>query len=334
MAVYTQLAQHALSDYLHHHELGALRDYSGIATGIVNTNYFVHTDRGEYVLTLFEASDIDALPFVLEVTAYLARHGLPCAPALPDRDGRTLSPLAGRTAAVFPRLPGHSVMQPGPAHCALIGQALGRLHRLGEHFAQTATDRGEDTPPALRENPFGARWWRSQRDALLPVLGEEDTALLNEEIRFQSLFRLADLPRGIIHGDLFRDNVLFVGDGEDRNPDALRLSGLLDFYEACHDVLLLDVAVTVNDWCTDALGSLEPTRLHALLGAYRQERPFRPIERGAWPAMLRAAALRFWLSRLRDQHFPREGALTHIKSPEAFRQILRQHIAHRASLPL
>lgn len=321
MAVYTTVAHNALEDYLLAYDLGALRDHAGITTGIVNTNYFVRTDRGEYVLTLFEASDVSAQPFVIAFTDHLAAHGLPCASAVRDRRGEALGRLVGRTAALFPRLPGHSIDRPSAAQCALIGQMLGRLHRHGQDFASAYTQAGH----TLRENPFGPRWLRHMREVLLPRLAPADAGLLEEELRYQSLFRLTDLPRGIIHADLFRDNVLF---------EAEHISGLLDFYEACDEVLLFDVAVTVNDWCSTEDSSLDDERLEALLLAYRTERPFRPIERGAWPALLRAAALRFWLSRLYDWHFPREGVLTHAKPPDKFRQLLCQRIAQRSTLPV
>jgi homoserine kinase type II len=178
--------------------------------------------------------------------------------------------------------------------------------------------------PATLDNPRAAKWWKAATPEVLPYLTPQDAALLQEEVRFQSLYRLTDLPRGVIHGDLFRDNVLFEGE---------TLAGVIDFYFACTDVLLYDVAITVNDWCLCEAGRLDPARTAALLEAYHAIRPFAAIERGAWPVTLRAAALRFWVSRLYDFHLPRPGALTHAKDPGHFRQILTQHIACERGLP-
>jgi homoserine kinase type II len=168
------------------------------------------------------------------------------------------------------------------------------------------------------DNPRGPRWWSAVMPEVAPFLDAEDARMLREEVRFQSQHRLSELPRGAIHADLFRDNVLFA-DG--------RVSGVIDFYFACTDALLYDVAITVNDWCLDDAGALDEPRAQALLDAYRAVRPFVAAEHAAWPVMLRAGALRFWVSRLYDFHLPRPGELTHAKDPDHFRRILKQHVA-------
>jgi homoserine kinase type II len=174
------------------------------------------------------------------------------------------------------------------------------------------------------DNPRGAKWWTAVMPRIARFLGKEDAALLREEVRFQARLRLRGLPHGAIHADLFRDNVLF---------DNGRISGVIDFYFACTGTLLYDVAITVNDWCVLEGGGLDDGRTAALLEVYARVRPFTAAERAAWPAMLRAGALRFWASRLYDFYLPRPGVLTHAKDPGHFRRILAAHIARGERLP-
>ncbi len=314
MSVFTPVGRDELVAFLRHYDLGELVDFQGISAGIENTNYFVTTTAGEYVLTLFEALTADELPYFLDLMAYLAEHGVPSAHPMPDEDGRYLRTLNGKPAALVQRLPGRNVEQPNPVQCAELGRAVGHMHVVGQAF------------PGHRDNRRGPHWWAVTAERVLPKLAGDEARLLREELAFQRRHAHDALPRGVIHADLFRDNALFTGD---------RLTGIIDFYYACNDVLLYDVAVTVNDWCTDAAGELDPPRLDAFLDAYRRERDFTPAEHDAWPVMLRAAALRFWLSRLQDMHFPREGELTHIKDPAVFRRILECRIAagERLRLP-
>ena len=189
---------------------------------------------------------------------------------------------------------------------------LARLHLAGQSY------------PMTMDNPRGPKWWKSVLPEILPFVSREEAALLREEVRFQSLYRFSDLPRGAIHADLFRDNVLFSAD---------RVAGVIDFYFACTDVLLYDIAIAVNDWCIVPGGALDAARVRAFLDAYAAVRPYTPIERGAWPVMLRAGALRFWVSRLYDFHLPRPGELTHAKDPDHFRRILELRIRDEAVLP-
>ncbi len=311
MSVYTTIERSTLEQFLRRYDLGALVSFEGISAGIENTNYFVTTERGEYVLTIFEELSAEELPYFLDLMAFLAEHGVPCAHPEADREGRYLQSLMAKPAALVRRLAGASVEHPNTVQCAAIGAALAVMHREGRRF------------PRRRDNPRGPRWWAETARQVLPRLAPEDAELLQEELRFQRLHKLADVPRGVIHADLFRDNALFVKDA---------LTGIIDFYYACNDALLYDLAVTVNDWCSTADGSLDAARLTALLEAYRPIRSFTPMERGAWPVMLRAAALRFWLSRLKDLHFPKEGEITHTKDPDVFRRILCHRIAHHEEL--
>jgi len=311
MSVYTSVRPDELVEFLARYEQGALVSYQGIKEGIENTNYFVTTEQGEYVLTVFEKHGPDELPYFLDLMAHLAERGVPCPHPIPGRDGAYLQQINDMPAALVQRLRGRSPEQPSIEQCRAVGAALGHMHLAGKDF-------GEHRP-----NDRGPRWWRETSEVVLPLLGEEDAALLREEIRFQGLYRFADLPRGVIHGDLFRDNVMFEDD---------ELTGIIDFYYACDDVWLYDLAITVNDWCSRDDSSLDTERLGAVLSAYHEQRPLKAIERGAWPVMLRAAALRFWLSRLYDLHFPRAGEITHIKDPDVFKSILQDRIANEVVL--
>ncbi len=305
MSVYTPVSESQLAAWLKGYSLGALRAVEPVAAGIENTNYFVTTSEGRYVLTLFERLPAEELPFYLGLMAHLARHGIPCPAPVADLDDRYFSQLNGKPAALVTRLPGVSLERPGVAECAELGSLLARMHLAGRSY------RG------YLENPRGSKWWRSAARAVRPFLDAERQRLLDEELQLQSCHRFPDLPRGPVHADLFRDNALF---------DNGRLSGVIDFYFAGVDCLLFDVAVCANDWClADPLRdrNLDPDLTRALLGAYAALRPFSALERDAWPVMLRAAALRFWLSRLQDFHRPRAGTLVQTHDPEHFCDVLR-----------
>lgn len=303
MSVYTRVEPQQLKEFLLGYPLGELVTYAGVSAGIENTNYFVTTTEGEFVLTLFESTPYQHLPYFLDLMAFLAEHGVPSAHPLADKQERYLTALCGKPAALVRRLKGSDVREPGAVHCAALGRALGHMHRVGVSFS------------GRRDNDRGPAWREATARKVLPCLNSGDAALLREELHYQKQNPCRGLPQGVIHADLFRDNALFV-DSE--------LTGIIDFYYACNDILLYDVAVTVNDWCSDASGALDPARLNRLLDAYVIGRPFIAAEHAAWPVMLRAAALRFWLSRLHDLHFPRRGEITHTKDPEAFKRILLQ----------
>jgi homoserine kinase type II len=312
MSVFTTVTPDQLGAWLRYYSIGTLVTLAGISAGIENTNYFVATTAGRYILTLFEKLQPHELPFYLNLMAHLAAHGVPCPKPVANLDDEFLGALNGRPAALVSFLAGKDLDRPAAEHCTQVGATLARMHLAGRGY------------PLSMENPRGAGWWESVMPEVLPFLPPEDAGLLQEEVRFQSLNRPADLPRGVIHADLFRDNVLF---------DSARLAGVIDFYFACTDALLYDVGITVNDWCLGEAGRLDPVRTGALLEAYHRIRPFTATERAAWPATLRAAALRFWVSRLYDFHLPRPGALTHAKDPGHFRRVLSGHIAHERDLP-
>ncbi len=313
MSVFTTVTPDDLQHWLRDYAVGELHELRGIAAGIENTNYFVTTGDGRYVLTLFEKLTTRELPFYLNLMAHLAEHGVPSAHPVANRAGHYLGMLKGKPAALVARLDGSDVRAPTAAQCAAVGAVLARLHLAGESY------------PATMDNPRGPKWWAGVLPEILPFLPAPDAMLLQDEVRFQSQHRFSDLPRGAIHADLFRDNVLFAGD---------RVAGVIDFYFACTDVLLYDIAITVNDWCVNSDGSLDNARTRALLDAYAAVRPCTAVERTAWPVMLRAAALRFWVSRLHDFHLPRAGELTHAKDPGHIRRILELRIRDENTLPV
>jgi homoserine kinase type II len=304
MSVYTPVSESQLAEWLRSYSVGSLAALEPVAAGIENTNYFVTTSQGRYVLTLFERLPASELPFYLGLMAHLARHGIPCPAPMADLSDQYLSSLNGKPAALVTRLGGSSVERPETHECAELGALLARMHLAGRSYHD------------YLDNPRGPKWWRIAARDVRPFLDAEGRDLLDEELRFQALYRFPDLPRGPVHADLFRDNALFE-DG--------RISGVVDFYFAGVDCLLFDLAVCANDWClVDAARDrgLDSAKVHSLLEAYHGLRPFTALERGAWPVLLRAAALRFWLSRLHDFYLPRPGMLVHAHDPGHFRDVL------------
>ena len=312
MSVFTTVTPEQLAAWLKRYSIGTLTRLEGIAAGIENTNYLVTMTHGRYVLTLFEKLTPRDLPFYLNLMAHLARHGIPCPQPIANLDNEYLGELNGKPASIVTWLPGADMKHIGVAQCAAIGGLLAEMHLAGASYR------------AEMPNPRGPRWWEAALPQVLPFLDPHAAALLEKEVRFQSLHRRVDLPRGVIHADLFRDNVLW---------DKGRVGGIIDFYFACTDLLLYDVAIAANDWCVAADGKLDGARATALLDAYHRVRPFTAAERGAWPVMLRAGALRFWVSRLYDLHRPRPGLITHAKDPRHFRRLLEQHAAREPELP-
>jgi homoserine kinase type II len=312
MSVFTTVTHDDLVAWLKNYSIGSLVTHEGIQAGIENTNYFVTTTRGRFVLTLFEKLKASELPFYLNLQDHLAGKGIPAPKPVPDHGGAFLGELNGKPAALVGYLPGKDVAAPDADQCAQAGAMLASIHTAGASYRDRM------------DNPRGPKWWMSVTPQLIPFLGEKDVELLREEVSFQASQRRLDLPRGPIHADFFRDNVLFEGG---------RISGVIDFYFACADALIYDVAIAVNDWCAAKGGVLDAARAAALLKAYKRVRPFTADEGAAWPGMLRAGALRFWVSRLYDFYLPRPGELTHAKDPAHFRELLRQHIAQGSGVP-
>lgn len=317
MAVFTSITPHDLDTLLADYDVGHQLSFAGISAGIENTNYFVTTTGGEFVLTLFEKLTSDQLPFYLELMDHLGRKGVPCARPIALRSGALQTSLCGRPAALSVRLRGAEVTEPSPAHCRVLGRALAQAHLAVADF------RG--TQPNLR----GLAWWQETIPALLRHVGAEQARLLSDTLDEQKQLALAEgagLPHGAVHADLFRDNALFEQTAQDEPP---RLGGFIDFYFAGVDTFVFDLAVVANDWCLEfekAPGEgredLCPSRLTALLEGYEELRPLQADEKRCWPAMLRAAALRFWVSRLDDWHRPRAAAMLTPKDPTHFERIL------------
>jgi homoserine kinase type II len=336
MAVFTEVTPDQARELMRQLALGELQELRGIQGGIENTNYFVTTEqagpdgqprRGDYVLTLFERLSAEQLPFYLHLMKHLARAGIPVPDpaarphangAAPAGDEDILHELCGKPAAVVNRLRGASELAPGAAHCEAVGAMLARMHLAGQDYSRSQ--------PNLR----GLAWWNETVPLVLPHLDAVQSALIQSELAYQNHIaataQYAALPRGPIHADLFRDNVMFDGPRE-----APELTGFFDFYFAGVDTLLFDVAVCLNDWCIDlATGVTDLKRSQAFLQAYTAVRPLTAAERALLPAMLRAGALRFWISRLWDFYLPREASLLQPHDPTHFERVLR----HRITRPL
>ncbi|HJV73516.1 MAG TPA: homoserine kinase [Noviherbaspirillum sp.] len=316
MAVFTPVSLDDLTEWMTQFKLGKPLAIKGISSGIENSNFFLTTEAGEFVLTVFEKLNFEQLPFYLELMRHLADRDVLVPAPVANRHGDILHSLHGKPAAIVTKLEGSSQLAPQPVHCAAVGAMLAKMHLAGQGF------------PIQQPNLRGLEWWHATAPVVMPYLPEAEQHLLRAEIHFQEAFAASapyhQLPRGPIHADLFRNNVMFVGE---------RLTGFFDFYFAGCDTWLFDVAVTVNDWCINlATGELDEPRVRAMLDAYHAVRPFTSAERIAWQPMLQAGALRFWLSRLYDFYLPREAEMLTPHDPGHFERILRQRIDNPAPL--
>ena len=306
MAVFTEVTPAEAGALLSTLGLGALQSLQGIHSGIENTNYFVHTDRGDHVLTLFERLSADQLPFYLNLMQHLAARGIPVPAPQANAQGEILLSLKGKPAAVVTRLKGRNQMAPQAADCGQVGAMLARMHLAGQDY------------PAQQPNLRGLAWWVETVPVVKPFLSAVQTELIDTELAFQQALAATPecqaLPRGPIHADLFRDNVMF---------DGPTLSGFFDFYFAGCDTFLFDIAVCLNDWCIDlTTGALDDTRAQAFVAAYDAVRPLTDTELRLLPSLLRSAAMRFWLSRLWDFHLPRDAAMLQPHDPAHFERVL------------
>jgi homoserine kinase type II len=319
MAVFTPLSPDDITRFLAHYSLGELQGFEPISAGIENTNYFVTTPHGRWVLTVFERLNFAQLPFYLELMRHLARRDLPVPMPQENNAGSLLSEVRGKPAAIATRMPGRWIAAPSTAHCACIGTLLARMHLAAQDY------------PKFQPNLRGIGWWKSTLPRLDRHIPDHLFTLLAEEVIHQdSFFRspgFEALPSGPVHADLFRDNVLWDGAG-DGAPDQLRVGGVIDFYFAGCTLWLYDLAVTVNDWCVDVdSGAFDLPRAKALLNAYHAMRPLLAAEHDAWQTVLRAAALRFWISRLYDFYLPRPATMLTPHDPSRFERMLALRIA-------
>jgi homoserine kinase type II len=308
MAVYTEVSDDELAAFVATYDLGGLLSYKGIAEGVENTNYLLHTEKGPHFLTLYEKRVVpEQLPFFLGLMEHLASAGLTCPTPVHDAQGQMLRTLAGRPAAIVTFLEGVWIRRPQPRHCAAVGKALAQLHVAGRGFG------------LCRRNDLGLACWRplfgrfeARADEILPGLA----AVILQELDFLEAHWPEELEQGITHADLFPDNVFFLGDN---------LSGLIDFYFACNDALAYDIAVTLNAWCFESDHSFNITKGQALLKGYESVRPLAPGEREALPVLARGAALRFLLTRAYDWLHTASDALVSRKDPGEFLRRLKFH---------
>jgi homoserine kinase type II len=310
MAVYTEVSFDEAAAFLSALNLGQLQSLKGTANGIENTNYFVNTDQGDYVLTLFERLTFEQLPYYLHLMKHLAAHGIAVPDPAPDAKGNIVHRLKGKPAAVVNMLRGHSELAPTTAHCGAVGEALARMHLAGLDY------------PRQQPNLRGLAWWNDTVPVVLSELQAAQRTLILGELAYQNHIAASSgyrsLPRGPVHADLFRDNVMFE-DG--------RLTGFFDFYFAGCDTFLFDIGVCLNDWCIDLVsGSQDRPRAGAFMDAYQRVRPLTAQERTLLPALQRAAALRFWISRLWDFHLPREATVLKAHDPGHFERVLRAQL--------
>lgn len=310
MAVFTEVSPAEASALLQRLHLGTLTDMAGCSGGIENTNYFVNTELNgqlqQYVLTLFERLTFEQLPFYLHLMKHLAGKGIPVPDPAADAQGNILHTVQGKPAAVVNRLRGKSELAPSADHCAQVGAMLARMHLAGQDY------------PRQQPNLRGLAWWNDTVPVVLPYLNPTQAELLQDELRYQNAIATSasytELPRGPVHADLFRDNVMF---------DQGQLSGFFDFYFAGCDTFVFDLAVCLNDWCIDlATGVQDNVRSAAMVNAYAAVRPLTVAEQALLPAMLRAGALRFWISRLWDWHLPREASVLQPHDPAHFERVL------------
>jgi len=301
MSVFTNITSSELSNLLENYAIGQLIEYTGISAGVTNSNFFVKTTQAEYVLTIFEELTANQLPFFIALTKHLSAQGLCCPMPIADKNSNYIHFQQNKPIIINSKLAGETCEYFTIEHCQQFGSALGKLHLAAHSF------------PMQQPNSRGLDWHQQTAEKLYPVLDIDERNLLKHEMDFLIKQDYSNLPQGIIHADLFPDNVLFHQN---------QLSGIIDFYYACTGYWLYDLAICANAWCIKKNGQVDISKQQTLLAAYQQQRQLTTEEEALWPAMRKTAALRFWLSRLLDYHFTPSGNAVLTKDPVEFKQIL------------
>ena len=304
MSVYTSLSHTQIESFISAYTFSPLISYTGIAAGIENSNYLLKTVQGDFILTVYEHFTANELSPYLNLLRQLAQHENHYPSPLADQQHRYFKMLENKPAAIFKCLPGMSVIQATAHQCQSVASALAKFHLSSTHLDFN------------KENPRNFDWIQTTAQQVAPQLSAADTILLEDELNYQLKHPTQHLTHGIIHADLFKDNVLFVDN---------HLTGLLDFYAACFDCYLLDIAIALNDWCVNQQGVFERKLQDAFILSYKHVRNISQQEEKFLPILLRRACLRFWLSRLEHKLYPRVGEITQEKDPEQFKNLLLQH---------
>lgn len=301
MSVYTTINLDILSKFLRDYHLGDLVSYKGILGGITNTNYFIDTTEGRFVLTIYEVLKDTELPFYLDFTRYLNQHQVACPAPVPQKNGQLFGHILNKPATLFTCLNGEEVLNPNEQQCFQVAAMLAQLHQVSGHFNQHM------------DNPRYHTWWTETAHKLKSKLNKYDFDLLISEINFLNNHLTENLPSGIIHADLFKDNVLMDND---------KVAGFIDFYYACDGLFVYDLAITLNDWARNDKNEINTSLNAAMLLGYNSVRQLTVAEQAYLPIARRAGAIRFWVSRLLDLHFPLPGNMTFLKNPNDFRDLI------------
>ena len=301
MAVYTSINSSDLNDWIEKFNFKDLVNFKGISSGVTNSNYLIQMAHSNYILTIFEHNNIEELPFYIDLMTYLAKENFLCPRPIENKNGQALGLLKEKPALMVSFLDGKEKVIRSPKSCYLVGQYLAKLHLTANNF------------PQLNKNTRGLDWVSDMYLNLKKYLSLEDQGILELEINYHKEMDKVELPEGIIHGDLFKDNVLFLND---------KVSGFIDFYYACNEKFIYDIEIAINDWCIDQDGQINKSMFLEFIKGYQLERKLTDNEQEYLNVALRLAALRFWLSRLEDFYNAKEGEITSIKDPKHFKDIL------------
>ena len=301
MAVYTSINSSDLNDWIEKFNFKDIVNFKGISSGVTNSNYLIQMAHSNYILTIFEHNNIEELPFYIDLMTYLAKENFLCPRPIENKNGQALGLLKEKPALMVSFLDGKEKAIRSPKSCYLVGQYLAKLHLTANNF------------PQLNKNTRGLDWVSDMYLNLKKYLSLEDQGILELEINYHKEMDKVELPEGIIHGDLFKDNVLFLND---------KVSGFIDFYYACNEKFIYDIAIAINDWCIDQDGQINKSMFLEFIKGYQSKRKLTDNEQEYLNVALRLAALRFWLSRLEDFYNAKEGEITSIKDPKHFKDIL------------